>query len=277
MRKIRFLSAVLAAVLMTCLLASCTAGIGDPDAINDYVPEVMTITTDKGVFTFANGEGDTAILVSYSGKATTDDHVEIPAMFNDRKVVAIGEKAFYHLASIVEVKIPETVRSIGDFAFAACTELPSITLPDAVETIGKCAFEGCTRLTEIKLSASLTTIGEFALSNCTSLGSITIPEGVTELCDAAFWGDTKLASIEVPASVTKIGTLCFYNCTGLESVKLTDNVTEIGEFCFVTEKSTLKDKIDLSGLDKDGYVAKYVAAIAEPTTEAETEASEPAA
>ncbi|MCQ2429408.1 MAG: leucine-rich repeat domain-containing protein [Clostridia bacterium] len=279
MRKIRVLSAVLAAVLMTCLLASCTANIGDPDAINDYVPEVMTVTTDNGVFTFANGEGDTAILVKYSGKATTDDHVVIPEKFNDRKVVAIGDSAFYHLASIVEVKIPETVESIGAFAFAECTELPSITLPDAVETIGKCAFEGCTKLTEVKFPASLQTIGDFAFANCTALPSVTLPASLTTIGKAAFEYDTALTAIEIPASVTTIGPLCFYDCTGIESIKLTDNITEIGPFCFVTEKSTLKDKIDLTGLDPEGYVAKYVAAIAEPTPETEvvTEAVEPAA
>lgn len=279
MRKIRILSAVLAAVLMTCLLASCTANIGDPNAISDYVPEVMTITTEKGVFTFANGEGDTAILVKYSGKATTNDHVEIPAVFNDRKVVAIGDKAFYHLASIVEVIIPDTVESIGAFAFAECTELPSITLPAAVETIDKSAFEGCTKLTEIKLPASLQTIGEFAFANCTALPAVTLPGAVTEIGKAAFWDNTALTAIEIPASVTTIGDLCFYNCKALESIKLTDNITKIGAFCFVTEKSTLKDKIDLTGLDPEGYVAKYVAAIAEPTpeTEADTTADEPAA
>lgn len=300
MRKIRLLSAALAAVLMVCLLASCTAGLGNPDAINDYVPDVMTWEDPEtgGVFTFAYGEGDTAILVKYSGKITSGDHVTIPEFFDQknskkaaetgenseedaivarRKVVAIGDHAFYHLASIVEVKIPDTVKTIGDFAFAECTELPAITLPDAVVSVGRFAFEGCTKLTDVKLDAALETIGEFAFANCTALESITLPENVTELGKAAFWGDVKLAAIEMPASVTKLGALCFYNCENLQSVKLTDNITEIGEFCFVTEKTSLKDKIDVSGLAKDGYVARYVAAMAEPTTEAETEAEEPAA
>ena len=130
MRKIHVLTAAVLAVMMLCTLplASCANKKGDPDAINDYTPEVMTIKTDKGVFTFENGEGDTAILVSYAGKATSNDEVEIPALFNNRRVVEIGAGAFYHLASIVKVTIPETVQVIGDNAFAACTELPAITV-----------------------------------------------------------------------------------------------------------------------------------------------------
>lgn len=296
MRKIRILSAFLAAAMMVCLLASCTANIGDPDAINDYVPDIMTMTDPDtgGVFTFAYGEGDTAILVKYSGKITSGDHVKIPEYFeqnagkNDdpnaisakRKVVAIGEKAFYHLAAIVEVTIPATVESIGDYAFAECTELPAVTLPDGVKAVGNFAFEGCTKLTSLNLGKSLETIGDFAIANCTALENITIPETVTTLGRACFWGDTALKALEVPASVTTMGALACYNCKAIESIKLTDSLTKIGEFCFVTEKSTLKDKIATDNLAADGYVAKYVAAIAEPTPETEAPAAqdtEPAA
>ncbi len=272
MRKLHVLTAIaLAALMVTCVLASCASNLGDPDAIDNYTPEVMTITTDAGVFTFENGEGDTAILVKYSGKATKDDHVEIPSMFGERRVVAIGDEAFYHLASIVEVKIPDTVESIGAFAFAECTELPSITLPTGLETIGKAAFEGCVKLTEVKLGDSLVSVDKYAFEGCTSLTSVDFPETLESIGDAAFWGCTGLSSISLPDSVTTLGTLCFYNCTGLTSISLNKNLTEIGGFAFVTETSTLKDKIDPASYEGNTYVAEYVAAISEPTAETDTE------
>ena len=273
MRKIRALTTVVLAVLLVSLtLASCANNLGDPDAINNYTPEVMTITTDAGVFTFENGEGDTAILVKYSGKATTNDHVEIPAKFGERTVVAIGSEAFYHLASIVEVKIPDTVTSIGDYAFAECTELPSIVLPDGVETIGRGAFEGCVKLTSVDLGESLVSVGEFAFKGCSALGALDLPATTSSIGDAAFWGCSGLTSLDLPDSVTTVGTLCFYDCTGLTSISLNKNLTEIGRFAFVTANSTLKDKIDPASYEGNEYVAQYVADIAEPTVETDTAA-----
>ena len=98
MRK--FLALALSCILLVACLASCATGLGDPDAINDYTPEVKTITTDKGVFTFEEADGDTAILVGYNGRATKDDHVEIPTEFNGRPVVAIGDSFLIHSISV---------------------------------------------------------------------------------------------------------------------------------------------------------------------------------
>lgn len=275
MRKIHVLTAAVLAVMMLCTLplASCANKKGDPDAINDYTPEVMTIKTDKGVFTFENGEGDTAILVSYAGKATSNDEVEIPALFNNRRVVEIGAGAFYHLASIVKVTIPETVQVIGDNAFAACTELPAITLPAGLTSISQSAFAGCTKLTTVDMSACtvLKSIGDKAFWGCTMLESPALPASLESIGDAAFWGCKALKTLALPDSVKTLGTLAYYDCTGLESIRLTDSLETIGGYAFVLDGSTLKDKIDTSNLTNE-KVLKYVADIKEPTV-AETEAS----
>lgn len=270
MKKI--LAVVLAALMLTCVLASCANGMGDKNAINDYTPEVMYISNEQGVFTFANGEGDTAILVSYAGKATKDDHVVIPEKFNDRVVVGIGDGAFYHLASIVEVTIPETVTSIGAYAFADCTELPSIHLPAGLESIGEMAFAGCTKLETVNFGSSLLKIDDFAFYGCTALKAADLPATTETIGNGAFWCCKGLTSFAVPASLTTIGKLCFYDCTGLQTIKLSDKLTEIGSFAFVTETSTLKDKIDTTSFSADSYTGKYVAEIAEPTVEETTEA-----
>ena len=268
MRKIHVLTAAVLAVMMLCTLplASCANKKGDPDAINDYTPEVMTIKTDKGVFTFENGEGDTAILVSYAGKATSNDEVEIPALFNNRRVVEIGAGAFYHLASIVKVTIPETVQVIGDNAFAACTELPAITLPAGLTSISQSAFAGCTKLTTVDMSActALKSIGDKAFWGCAMLESPALPASLESIGDAAFWGCKALKTLALPDSVKTLGTLAYYDCTGLESIRLTDSLETIGGYAFVLDGSTLKDKIDTSNLTNE-KVLKYVADIKEPT------------
>lgn len=261
----KLLAVALAALMLVGCLASCATNIGDPDAIGNYTPEVKTITTDKGVFTFEEAQGDTAILVAYNGKATKDDHVEIPTHFNGRPVVGIGERVFYNLAAVVEVTIPDTVTSIGDYAFAACTELTSITLPKGTLSIGVAAFQGCTKLQTIEVGDALVSIGNYAFMQCPVLANIELPATLEKIGDYAFAYCEALPAFAAPEALTEIGTLAFYNCTGLTSIKLSDNIKAIGKFAFVSEKTSFKNIIDMTSFNNEpdeegnlGYVATYV-------------------
>lgn len=270
MKKI--VAVALAALMLICSLASCASNLGDPDAIGNYTPEVKTITTEKGVFTFEEAEGDTAILVNYNGKATKDDHVEIPTEFNGRPVVGIGPEVFYNLAAVVEVKIPDTVTYIDDYAFAGCTELTSITLPAGVLSIGAAAFAGCTKLETIELGNALVSIDEFAFRDCPVLVNIELPDTLETIGQGAFSYCTALTSFEAPAALKEIGTLAFYECEGLTSIRLSDTIEEIGEFAFVSETTTYKSIIDTTSYSEDSVAAEYVAAMAETVTEEAAEA-----
>ena len=269
----KYLAIALAALLLACSLASCVNSQG---SIDDYTPEVDYLVTEQGTFYFEEAEGETAILVKYNGKATKDDHVVIPATFNGRDVAVIGEKAFYSLAAIVEVTIPDTVVKIDDFAFARCTELTAINLPAGTLEIDDYAFAECDKLAAVNLGSSLLTIGEKVFWGCTALTDIALPATIETIGDAAFWGCTALTAVEFPESVKTIGTLAYYNCTGIQSIKFGKDDITIGDYAFVTDGSTLKDKIDVSNLAEGSKVLEYVSNIAEPTvTEApETEAPE---
>lgn len=271
MRK--FLAIALACILLVASLASCATGLGDPDAINDYTPEVKTITTDKGVFTFEEVAGDSAILVGYNGRATKDDHVEIPTEFNGRPVVGIGDEVFYNLAAVVEVKIPETVTSIGKYAFANCTELTSITLPAGLQTIDFAAFTGCTKLETVNLGNSLVSIGGSAFKSCPVLKNITLPATLETIGEYAFAYDVALTEFTAPAALKEIGTLAYYNCTGLTSIKLSDTIETFGEFVFVTEKTTMKAIIDTTSYSEGSKAAEFVANMADTVVEEETQAA----
>ncbi len=279
----KFLAVAMMAVLLVGALASCANNLGDPDAIGDYVPEkTYWVDAAGNTFHFQEAEGETAILTKYNGKATRDDKVVIPATFNGRTVTAIGDEAFYNLASIVSVDIPATVTEIGKFAFAGCTSIETIDLPAGLLKINESAFTGCTSLTTVNwgnkndaegAEVVLETIGENAFRGCTSLANISLPETLTTIDKAAFWGCVALTELTVPASVTAIGDLAYYNCTGLTSIKLHDGLTAegLGKFIFTTETSTLKDKIDLTVITEGTDVWTYVENIAEPTVETDTE------
>ena len=62
-------------------------------------------------------------------------------------VLNIGDDAFNHCGSLMDVVIPYGVTNIGSGAFAYCGNLTTITIPGTVECIGDQAFMKCKKLT----------------------------------------------------------------------------------------------------------------------------------
>lgn len=268
----KYLAIVLAALLLVCSLASCASGADG--SIGDYAPEADYLITEGGTFYFEEGEGETAILVNYVGKATSNDHVTVPEKFGDRTVTAIGERAFYNLAAVVEIKLPETILEIGDYAFARCSELTEVTLPNSIITIGEGAFIECEALTKVTLSTSLETIGDKAFNGCTALTDIPLPAGLVSIGTGAFAFCTSLSTLVVPASVNKVGEMAYTDCTGLESITFSSGTTVIEAHAFEHADGTnLKDKFVLDNLAAESTVVAYVNSLSDsPETEPVTEA-----
>lgn len=271
----KYLAIAMAALLLVCSLASCAGGNnGD---IGNYTPEVDYLITEKGTFYFEEAEGETAILVKYVGKATSGDHVEVPATFGDRTVTAIGKQAFYNLSAIVEITIPDSVTVIDDYAFARCTELTELKLPAGLLAIGEGAFLECTKLEKVDLGKSLEIIDEKAFYGCSALVDIPLPSSLKTIGKAAFTLCGALTSLTVPASVETIGELAYTDCLKLESITIANENTEIGSHAFENADGTnFKDKFVVDGLSEDSKVLKYVASLSDtpvvPETEAVTEA-----
>lgn len=73
-------------------------------------------------------------------------------------------------------------REIGDYAFGWCSSLVEVTLPDSLKTIGEDAFAS-TSITSIAIPDSVTRIGNGAFTGCKKLAtvSVTSPAFVTEM------------------------------------------------------------------------------------------------
>ena len=93
--------------------------------------------------------------------------------------------------------------------------LVNVTIPNGVKSIGNMAFDWCKSLKSVTIPASVTSIGDSAFRRCESLKSVTIPNGVKSIGNVAFSGCTSLTSITIPASVTSIGWDAFYGCKSL--------------------------------------------------------------
>ena len=266
MKKILAVAIIL---VMLVAMVACEASKGDLTSINDYVAPNYTVTTDTGIFTYEEGEGNAVTIVKYVGKAEPHD-VVVPEKIivksndehstnedNERIVTAIGANAFYYCTAMTSITLPKTVESIGSWAFAGCTGLTQVELPDAIKTIGAGAFHGCTELTSIKLSSELVEIKEHAFYGCKKLAAVNFPSKLEIIGTAAFFGCQSLTELTIPASVNAIGDMAFYQCNHLTSIDMSAMSTEkdsvlLGDYIFWSE---YKDMIQAPA---EGPVKEYV-------------------
>ncbi len=238
---------VLLSALLTLSLFACVADEEDPSSIDDYAApdyswQINSVKDEAGkthnaTLEFEDGHAESAVIVGYTGPSKTHT-VTIPSEITDagRDVTGIGDEAFYHLSTIKEVILPDTVTFIGKFAFAGCTALEKITIPASVEYIDEYAFYGCTALTTVVFEGTaIESIGSFAFLECTALKTIELPTGLKSIGNCAFGKCTALTSIAAPETLESIGNLAFYGCEGLDApgaIKLSESITTIGDFAF---------------------------------------------
>ncbi len=119
-----------------------------------------TLTEGKYIYTVEEGK---ATVVAYAGG---DVEAVIPQTLGGYPVTAIGAHAFEGDTVLMDVTIPEGVKSIGEYAFSGCTALMQPDLPVSLETIGAHAFDGCSVLNFVEFEKNVTFVGEDAFANC---------------------------------------------------------------------------------------------------------------
>jgi hypothetical protein len=88
--------------------------------------------------------------------------------------------------TLVDVIIPDSVKSIGARAFSECINLEQINIPDSVVEIGSRAFSECRKLAVVIIPNSVNSIGNGAFQGCSALRNATIPESVDSINLLAF-------------------------------------------------------------------------------------------
>ena len=193
----------------------------------DYVDYAFTDIPHGLVYTW--NEEYNGYEVNYRIKSNcTSKQISIPETYNNKKVVAIADKAFHEINTIEKIILPNTIKSIGQRAFYECTNLVNINLPDSVKEIGSYAFSGCSKLDNITLPSNIKIIETGLFSHCTSLVNLTIPYGVTSIDLHAFFGCGSLITVTIPNTVVSIGEMAFCQCTNLEYVFIPLSVENMG-------------------------------------------------
>jgi hypothetical protein len=188
------------------------------------------------------------------------NHLRIPSTVRE-----IGENAFEHVNSLVNLRFEEGVERIKSYAFSNCSGLKRIVFPASLVVIEERAFLLC-GLREVKFAAgsNLQSIGTEAFAH-SRLKSVLLPASVTEIDPSAFsaevWRILKFEgpppvlvteyflcspdsvtmlrwltdedAIEVPADIGVIGKDAFRNCHfGTVDFANGSRLREIGEGAF---------------------------------------------
>ena len=179
----------------------------------------FALTTDSSFY----------VVLRYAGN---EEEVEVPAMYNGLRVVAIAENAFSGNTATRKITLPNSIEQIQSGAFGGCTSLANINIPANVQLIGDDAFSGCTSLRTLSMGQSVATIGANAFAHCTALRSITLNEGLTTIGSFAFDGCTALTDITLPDSLEELGTGVFRHAESLETINFPTLIIAIPNVAF---------------------------------------------
>ncbi|MCQ2485669.1 MAG: leucine-rich repeat protein [Clostridia bacterium] len=183
-------------------------------------------------------------------------------------VTSIGEYAFSHYTSSINIIIPNGVTCIERGAFEDCTGLTSITIPDSITEIYDSPFAGCENINEIHIGAGLVDyqtdifrdtqyynndtnwengylyidnrlidIKMEELSDTIEIknGTISLPG---QLYDCQFDAN-KIKRIILPESLESISSYCFEGFENVNELNIPKNVKYIGESAFWAFKGSI--------------------------------------
>ena len=117
--------------------------------------------------------------------------------------VSIGEEVLSYCTDLVEIVLPNTVKSIGFYAFGDCTSLQKINLPNGITEIGEYAFANVENIKKIVFPHAMTTLSANLLNNVTTA---TIQENVTTIEEQESFNnlETLYFAGEVPENIENV-------------------------------------------------------------------------
>lgn len=124
------------------------------------------------------------------------ENIEIPAEYEGRPVVAVGDYAFLE-KGVKTVSLPPTVKTIGVQAFAKCASLTSVSPLTGVAEICNYAFW----LSGIESAEINCDVGKQAFYQCAALKTLSLGAGVQTVGDYCFY-DTGLTAVTVSCAPT---------------------------------------------------------------------------
>ena len=239
---------------------------------------------DPDSFTYSENPDGTLSLTKYNGRLK---RLAVPSEIDGHQVSAIGDSCFAGNANLIEVAVPEGIKTIGDYSFECVSGLKNVSLPGSLESIGDGCFSGCgqleapvlregikrigsgaflfcTSVTEITLPESLEELGKFAFSGCSSIKSAVLNgKGLSVIPDRTFCmfgdeGSSALSSVTLSPEIRTAGKRAFSGCRELKSVEFTGDLDKIDSYAF--ESCDQLKKVSFNGhttIEKFAFTKSY--------------------
>ena len=238
---------MLTALLVVLLLGGCAKEEPKEHSHTWENRKCVTCGEEKEVHRLGNWEyvrweeTGTMEMVSFLENAEEVPFRELPEGISSVQIsdgiTAIPDHAFDGCETLVDVTLPQTVRTIGKGAFAQCVNLAQINIPEGVTSIGDDAFLMCGSLTTLTIPDSVTTI-EGNLFRYMSAKIQVSPENPTiSVIDGVVFNKectrliacpcNKAGAYEIPDGVLEIGVHAFQNCDNLTYVTIPGSVAAI--------------------------------------------------
>lgn len=198
-------------------------------------------------------DGQTVTGYSVSGwdESETDrTRLVVPAEYEGKPVVSIGENAFEGETQLKEVYLPATVKTLGHEAFLDCGELSEAEFP-SVENVAAETFGHCTKLRKAAFG-KIATWGNpetsvrqncyFVFDGCTALESVSVAAGSSfisseggvlyneEKTEVLFAPRKLQGVVRLPATIVTVGN--FADCTEITEVIVPEGAKEIAGLAF---------------------------------------------
>ena len=223
---------------------------------------------------------DNSYYIIVGADANISGELTIPAVYNNKPVKEIGEKAFNNCKLLSSVEIPDSVVLINSYAFMNCSGLKELSVPNNVTEIGYAAFSGCSSLEKIVLpfvgrtngnTAGPDTVFGYIFGSTLYDGSTVISQYYSAYGYEDYYIPSSLRTVSVNAGRILYG--AFSNCRFLTSVTIGSGVVNIAPEAFsgcrklveIYNYSSLKFVIGASDNGKIAYYAKVIHTTDEPS------------
>ncbi len=142
--------------------------------------------------------------------STKISELVIPATYNGKNVISIGEYAFKDCKNLTSVKIPDTVTFIASTAFYNCTKVERYEVYDNGAVAPTYYSDNGSLLYKNPIAGGIELMCVPSAAN----GSYSIPYGVTRLNSKTFY-KSNVTEVTVPASVVEVAQEAFLSCKQL--------------------------------------------------------------
>lgn len=251
---------MLTALLVVLLLGGCAKEEPKEHSHTWENRKCTVCGAEKEVFQLGNWEyvlweeSGTMEMVSFPENAEEVPFRELPEGISSVQVADgitdIPDDAFWGCETLVDVTLPQTVRTIGKGAFGQCVNLARINIPEGVTSIGGDAFFLCRSLTRLTIPDSVTSIKGNPFQYMSAEIQVFPENPAFSVTDGVLFNKehtrliacpcNKAGAYEIPNGVREIGAHAFQNCDDLTDVTIPASVVSIERNPFAYAQLELK-------------------------------------